>query len=79
MQKRQECRYFNTYIAILAFYFHLMQPVTFYKIKEDYQWQNFCGITTGKTVDSSGKTVVIPLISIVISVDNSGNNTKFYH
>ena len=36
------------------------------------------GITTGKTVDSS-KTVVIPLISIVISEDNSGNTTKFYH
>ena len=31
----------------------------------------FGGITTGETVDSSGKTVVIPLISIVISVDNS--------
>ena len=36
----------------------------------------FGGITTGKTVDSSGKTVVIPLISIIISVDNSGNTTK---
>ena len=32
----------------------------------------FGGITTGKTV-------VIPLISIVISVDKSGNTTKFYH
>ena len=36
----------------------------------------FGGITTGKTVDSSGKTVVIPLISIIISVDNSGHTTK---
>ena len=36
-------------------------------------------ITTGKTVDSSGKTVVIPLISTVISFDNSGNTTEFYH
>ena len=39
----------------------------------------FGGFTTGKTVDSSGKTVVIPLISIVISADNSGKNTKFNH
>ena len=49
-----------------------------------YQWKSavkFGGITTGKTVDSSGKTVVIPLISSVISVDNSGDTctTKFYH
>ena len=47
-----------------------------------YQWKSavkFGGITTGKTVDSSGKTMVIPLISTVISVDNSGNTTKFYH
>ena len=39
----------------------------------------FGGFTTGKTVDSSGKAVVIPLISSVISVNNSGNTTKFYH
>ena len=49
-----------------------------------YQWRSaveFDGITTGKTVDSSGKTLVIPLISSVISVDNSGDTctTKFYH
>ena len=46
------------------------------------QWKsavNFGGITTGKTLNSSGKTVVIQLISSVISVDNSGNTTKFYH
>ena len=46
-----------------------------------YQWKSavkFGGITTGKTVDSSGKTVVIPLISSVISVDNSGNTTGFH-
>ena len=46
-----------------------------------YQWKSavkFGGITTGKTVDSSGKTVVIPLISFV---DNSGDTctTKFNH
>ena len=39
----------------------------------------FGGITTGKTVDFSGKPAVIPMFSIVISVDNSGNITKFYH
>ena len=39
----------------------------------------FGGVTTCKTVDSSGKLMVIPLISTVISVDNSGNTTKFYH
>ena len=49
-----------------------------------YQWKSavkFDGITTGKTVDSSGKTVVIPLISAAISVDNSSDTctTKFYH
>ena len=33
------------------------------------------GITTGKTVDSSGKTLVIPLNPYVISVDNSDNTT----
>ena len=32
-----------------------------------------------KAVDFSDKTVVIPMISIVISVDNSGNTTKFYY
>ena len=47
-----------------------------------YQWKSvvkFGGITTGKTVDFSGKTLVIPVISIVITVENSGNTTKFYH
>ena len=49
-----------------------------------YQWKSavkFGGITTSKTVDSSGKTVVIPLISSVMSVAYSGNTctTKFYH
>ena len=47
-----------------------------------YQWNSamkFGGITTGKTVDFSGKTVVIPMISIVISVDNCGIITTFYH
>ena len=43
-----------------------------------YKWKTVVKFG-GKTVDSSGKTVVIPLISIVISVDNSGYNTKFYH
>ena len=38
----------------------------------------FGGITTGKTVDSSGKTAVLPLNSSVISVDNSGNTTGFH-
>ena len=47
-----------------------------------YQWKSavkFGGITTGKTMDCSGKTVVVLLISTVISVDNSGNTTKFCH
>ena len=47
-----------------------------------YQWKSvvkFGGITTGKTVDFSDKPLVIPVISIVISVDHSGNTTKFYH
>ena len=35
-------------------------------------------ITTGKIVNFSGKTVVILMIFIVISVDSSGNTTKFY-
>ena len=35
--------------------------------------------TTGKTVDFSGKTLEIPVISIVITVENSGNTTEFYH
>ena len=39
----------------------------------------FGGFSTGKTVGSTGKTVVIPLISIFILVENSGNTTKFYH
>ena len=36
---------------------------------------------SGKTVDSSGKTVLIhvPLTSSVISVDNSVNTTKYYY
>ena len=47
-----------------------------------YQWKSevkFGSITTGKTMDISGKTLVIPGISIVIAVENSGNTTKFYH
>ena len=47
-----------------------------------YQWKpvvKFGGITTGKTVDFSGKTVVIPLISFVISMDNSVNTINFYN
>ena len=38
-----------------------------------YKWKSAVkigGIRTGKTMNSSGKTVVIPLISSVISVDN---------
>ena len=45
-------------------------------LPEIYKWKSavkFGGITTGKTVDPSGQTVVIPLISSVISVDKSGN------
>ena len=46
-----------------------------------YQWKSgvkFGCITNGETVDFSGRTVVISMISSVISVENSGNNTKFY-
>ena len=42
-------------------------------LPEIYQWKStvkFGGITTIKTVNCSGKTVVIPLNSSVISVDN---------
>ena len=48
-------------------------------LPEICQWMSvvkFDGIITGKTVDFSGTTVVITLISSVISVDNSGNITK---
>ena len=50
-----------------------------------YQWASevkLGGITTGKTVDFNGKTVVTPMVPIVLSVDNSSmphNLTVDFH
>ena len=51
---------------------------TIFQSCQDVPIENVSG--TGKTVVFSGKTMVIPVIfDIVITVENSGNITKFYH